>query len=229
MAGTSSSPGRMYSGMDAQAREDDRRDRLLQAGLELYGTIGFHRTTISSLCSTAGITARHFYELYPTQDELLVALYQRIVEETEAAVTVAIAEATDGSTAAVSVIEVASASLFSQLLGDKRRARVVCVEAVKAQGPSSVVHVGMDRLHEVIDRVYRLLAPRIDIPPPVDPSAEVLAWAVAGAIRELLTVGLGRPEGASYEDLVRAVTVIAARAFEIPAELLATDRATTTS
>jgi AcrR family transcriptional regulator len=52
---------RRYGGLSAGERRAGRRARLLEAGLEFYGMLGFRHTTIPQLCSSAGVTARHFY------------------------------------------------------------------------------------------------------------------------------------------------------------------------
>jgi AcrR family transcriptional regulator len=41
--------GRVYGGLSAPERRADRRERLLDAGLELFGTAGFTKTTIPML------------------------------------------------------------------------------------------------------------------------------------------------------------------------------------
>jgi AcrR family transcriptional regulator len=59
---------------------------LLEAGLEFYGTIGFRHTTIPQLCSSAGVTARHFYEEFGTQEQLLRAVFDGISSDVLAAI-----------------------------------------------------------------------------------------------------------------------------------------------
>src|ERR1700761_6805201 len=72
--------GRIYGGRSAPQRRAERRERLLDAALELYGTNGFRRTTIPMLCTASGVTARHFYEEFESREALLRALYDRVAE-----------------------------------------------------------------------------------------------------------------------------------------------------
>src|SRR5271165_6826757 len=72
--------GRVYAGLSASERRDDRKARLLEAGLEYFGTIGFGKTTIPMLCSAAGVTARNFYDDFDSREALLKALYDEIAQ-----------------------------------------------------------------------------------------------------------------------------------------------------
>ena len=67
--------GRTYGGASPAQRRDERRARLLQAGLALYGTQGFAATSIDAVCAGAGLTKRYFYESFGSAEELLAAVY----------------------------------------------------------------------------------------------------------------------------------------------------------
>ena len=71
----------MYGGVDASSRKEDRRKRLIEAGLEAFGTEGYVRTTIKTLCGLAGLTERYFYESFKSKEELLIAVYREITNE----------------------------------------------------------------------------------------------------------------------------------------------------
>lgn len=71
---------RNYGGVEAGAREEERRRRFVAAGLEVFGTTGFARATIKSLCEAAGLTERYFYESFKTKEDLLGAVYTGVVD-----------------------------------------------------------------------------------------------------------------------------------------------------
>ena len=73
-------PARRYGGKSLEQRRDERRGRLLDAGLELFGTQGFQHTTIEQLCAAARLNPRYFYEQFGTREELLGAVYERHVQ-----------------------------------------------------------------------------------------------------------------------------------------------------
>jgi AcrR family transcriptional regulator len=72
--------GRVYGGLSVDARRASRRERLMGAGLDLFGTTGYAKTTIPQLCSASGVTARHFYEEFASREALLRALLDEIAE-----------------------------------------------------------------------------------------------------------------------------------------------------
>jgi AcrR family transcriptional regulator len=91
MSGTP--PARRYGGKSLEQRREERRSRLLDAGLELFGTQGFQRTTIEQLCATARLNPRYFYEQFATREELLGAVYERHVQAVAAQVVAALERA----------------------------------------------------------------------------------------------------------------------------------------
>src|SRR5947209_20090513 len=83
-------PRRPYGGVSADDRRAERRRRLLDAGLELFGTKGIAATTIADVCEQAGLTKRYFYESFATIDELAGAVFgdvtARLAERVAAAI-----------------------------------------------------------------------------------------------------------------------------------------------
>ncbi len=55
---------RRYGGKTTTERRAERRERLLDAGLALFGTQGFATVTIEALCAEAGLNPRYFYEQF---------------------------------------------------------------------------------------------------------------------------------------------------------------------
>ncbi|MDZ7930263.1 MAG: TetR/AcrR family transcriptional regulator [Rhodococcus sp. (in: high G+C Gram-positive bacteria)] len=72
--------GRTYRGADPQQRQQDRRIRLLDAAVEVFGTTGYRTATVEKVCSEAGLTKRYFYESFTNSEDLLMATYARATE-----------------------------------------------------------------------------------------------------------------------------------------------------
>src|SRR5579875_3413309 len=123
--------GRIYGGRSAPQRRAERRERLLDAALELFGTVGFRRTTIPMLCTASGVTARHFYEEFASREALLRALYDRIAD-TALEQTVGALRTTDGT--AQQRIRDSTAAYFRYLTSDARLAQIYAIEAVGMHG-----------------------------------------------------------------------------------------------
>jgi AcrR family transcriptional regulator len=122
-------PGeRRYAGMTADERRAERRRRLLDTALELFGTDGYAYTGIERLCSRAGVTARHFYEEFGSREGLLIALFDDIVRDTLDAVAAAVAAAPRDD--AWEMTRAGMLAFVHGMVDDPRRARVQCLEVV---------------------------------------------------------------------------------------------------
>jgi AcrR family transcriptional regulator len=95
MAGTGAVARRTYGGRSAVERRAERRARLLDAGLELFGTEGYAASSIEKLCNSAGVSTRNFYEEFQSREDLLIALHDRIIDEAFRAVVAALQDADD--------------------------------------------------------------------------------------------------------------------------------------
>jgi AcrR family transcriptional regulator len=128
MAGTGAVARRTYGGRTAADRRAERRERLLDAGLELFGTAGYAAASIEKLCTHAGVSTRNFYEEFESREDLLMALYDRIIEQTFQAVLKALSDGDDAPmrerfAAAVRAFVTTTAS-------DARWARLAFVEII---------------------------------------------------------------------------------------------------
>ncbi|MEJ3654365.1 TetR/AcrR family transcriptional regulator [Actinomycetes bacterium KLBMP 9759] len=78
-----------------EERRADRRERMLAAGLELFGTEGRNGTSIERVCQVASVSIRNFYEEFASRDALLVEVHKRIMETSAQAANAACASAGD--------------------------------------------------------------------------------------------------------------------------------------
>lgn len=119
--------GRAYAGLSAAERQHERAQRLLESGFELFGTEGYANVSIERVCSHAGVTARHFYEAYPTREDLLIAVLDHVTTQVRGRVLDALAiEVDDARLRPVNGLS----AFLEGYLGDPRAARIVCLETV---------------------------------------------------------------------------------------------------
>jgi AcrR family transcriptional regulator len=71
---------RRYSGQSFVHRQEDRRARLIQAALAVAGRFGLEGTSVAAICAEAGLTARYFYESYPSREAIFVDAYRMAQE-----------------------------------------------------------------------------------------------------------------------------------------------------
>jgi len=117
---------RRYRGITAAERSAGRRERLIDAGLELFGTEGYAGSSIRRVSAAAGLNSRYFYESFSSREELLYEVYVSILTEigVKAAEAIAMAE---------TIEEQARAGLragWTVLTEDPRKARIVALEVV---------------------------------------------------------------------------------------------------
>ncbi|MBW0274140.1 transcriptional regulator [Nocardia sp. MH4] len=72
---------RPYRGMSAANRRDERRDKLLAAGRQVWGEVGLTEVTVRRVCAASGLTPRYFYEQFATRDALVLAVAEQVHEE----------------------------------------------------------------------------------------------------------------------------------------------------
>lgn len=119
--------GQRYGGRTAEERRAERRERLLDAALELFGTRGYAQTSIAALCAATRLNPRYFYESFPSREALLRAVYDRHMERLATAVLGAL----DGaSTDPREVVQAGMRAFVETQLADRRSARITYLEIV---------------------------------------------------------------------------------------------------
>lgn len=179
---------RVYAKKNPEQRVIERRERLLEAALQLFATKGYANTTIEALCSEAKVTTRHFYQAFKGREELLLTLYNQLMVELQAGLLSAMQD--EHSSLQHKMNQVIQA-LVKQYLTDTRRAQVGVIEVV---GASPVVE---KRRREVIHAIAMHLQAFLDemaaqqkIP---RRNYHWLAIAIVGGINELMAEWLMSP------------------------------------
>ncbi len=72
---------RSYGGKTAVERVAERRTRLIEATIEVLAEQGEAHTTMTAVCSAAGLTERYFYESFGSLDDALLAALDSVGEE----------------------------------------------------------------------------------------------------------------------------------------------------
>ncbi len=126
---------RRIRGRTLAERQEERREAMLAAGLDLFGTKGYAATTVEEVCRRAYVSSRNFYEEFDNRLALLVAVGERIVAGAFASWTAI------GATGPEASLRGRVGALVHTLLDDPRVARVAFIETV-----------GIDPAHEALRR-----------------------------------------------------------------------------
>jgi AcrR family transcriptional regulator len=195
-----SSTTRPYRGVSAEDRAAERRARLVEAGLELLGTVGWEQATMTAVCATAKLTERYFYESFANREQLLVAVVDAVAGEARDAVVAALAGQRGEPRAAA---RAAIAAFVDYVTVDPRRGRVALVESAAAQPLRRRRHeLLIDFARLVVTEGHAMFGARA-LPPPRD---EINALLFVGGLAELLTAWLNGEILVSRDDIVDAAT-----------------------
>ncbi|MDV8022748.1 TetR/AcrR family transcriptional regulator [Rhodococcus sp. IEGM 1330] len=173
---TSRAPGRSYSGLSPDARREQRRELFLASGLELFGTLGYRKTTVRRLSDHSGVAARYLAESFDGSAGLFGAVYDRIHQDMVRVVQHSIMEADPSPS---SRLRAGASALLHAFTSDSRVARIKLVEAavadpeVAARQRSSVREIAA-----IIEFCLPPPLPHIDI--------RIVTRALAGAVIELI-------------------------------------------
>ena len=170
--------GRLYGGLCAKERAKRRRATFLRAGLEVFGTSGFHQASVRGVCREAGLTHRYFYESFPNLEALLMAVYEECVGEFRERLARALTDAS-GSMGPRELIQLGLRELFAWL-EDPRIARL-CWTEVLGVSPEvdDLVNGTVQGFGPMLIGISRGALPSARMG---DDEAEVLAIAILGAV-----------------------------------------------
>ncbi len=196
---------RVYGKKNAEDRESERRERLLQAALQLFATQGYANTTIEGLCSEAKVTARHFYQVFRGREAVLLTLYNQMMEELQAGILSSVM--TEHGSVREKMHEIIQA-LVNLYLTDTRRAQIGVLEVV---GVSPTIELRRREVIHTISMYIQLfldqLAAQNEIP---KRNYHWLAVSIVGGMNELMAEWLVNPQ-LSLEELTEEMMFIAER------------------
>lgn len=117
--------GRRYKGVDSSERIAQRHSRIFDAGVELFGTRGYHATTMAMLSVQSGVPHRYLISIFPDKESLLREIHQSIIDDIMRAVRdVPNAMPNDP----ISFVRQGVGAACRVLLEDMRKLRIGCLE-----------------------------------------------------------------------------------------------------
>jgi len=203
---------RRYRGLTPSERSAERRERLLDAGLELFGTQGYANTSIRAVSAAASVNVRHFYESFSSREDLLFQIYERIVHE----IVLAAADETAKADTMEGKARAGLRAGWTIVTEDRRKARIVTVEIVGVS--DRLNRLRRDIRHALADLTARnaLSIAGSDIEYRLDPV--LTARTLIGGVVEVLIDWINGDVDASVDEIVEHFTrlFIAAAAASMP-------------
>lgn len=119
---------RVWRGIPRDERVQERRERLLEAGLDVFGTVGLRSATVSGVCQRAQLTQRYFYESFPNLETLLSEVFTHVTDRQHARVAEAALTARSRGGDLHDAARAAVTAYFTSVYEDPRVARVQLLE-----------------------------------------------------------------------------------------------------
>ena len=199
--------GRTYGGKLPDDRRQERRQRLIAAGLELFGTKGYAATTIAELCREAAVAPAKFYEEFPGKEAVLLAVATEVGEAVTVEVHTALrASAPSPGGDMIGTARAGMSAFCHSLLDDPRRARVFVLEVV---GVSPAVE---QRRREVLEGFSTLVMRTVQAFTPPDvvglrgtDKERIVTNALVGGSNEALSAWLLSAEPPPVEVVIESL------------------------
>jgi len=152
---------RQFKGLSLTERKQQRREKLIEAGIEAYGTHGFFSVTVKDICNEAKLTERYFYESFKKSEHLFQSIFLQLIDELQQNVMQAIMQA---STDPKKMIESGLSALLTTLKNNPRMARIIYVDAMLVQElhNQATIHETMMRFDRMIQAFVMLMMPHIN-------------------------------------------------------------------
>ena len=152
---------RQFKGLSLAERKLARREKLIEAGIETYGTHGFFSVTVKDVCNEAKLTERYFYESFKKSEELFQTIFLQLIESLQQNVMQAVMQA---SSDPKKMIEVGLSTLFTLIKNDPRMARIIYIDAMLVQElhNHATIHETMSQFDRMIHTFVMLMMPHID-------------------------------------------------------------------
>ncbi|WP_246189070.1 TetR/AcrR family transcriptional regulator [Pandoraea anapnoica] len=167
--------GRRYGGVAQAQREQVRRTALLDAATEVFGTVGFRRATVRSVCSLAKLNDRYFYAAFDNMEHLLRATYAHHAQTLLERLQTAIADSAPTLDARLD----AGLNTFFAFLRQPQAARVLLLEVMGVSPETDLTY------QRYIFEFAKLILAMAETPPTDDDAqaqARIVGLALVGAM-----------------------------------------------
>ena len=153
---------RQFKGMSLTERKQARREKLIEAGIEAYGTHGFFSVTVKDICNEAKLTERYFYESFKKSENLFQTIFLQLIEKMQQTLMQSVMQ---GSPDPIRMIDAGLNGFFAMLQDDPRTARIIYIDAMLVQElhNHATIQETMARFDRMIHAFVTLMMPHISL------------------------------------------------------------------
>ncbi|MGV9834341.1 TetR/AcrR family transcriptional regulator [Nocardia niigatensis] len=187
-------------------RKAERRQRFLDAAIQIFGERGYANCSLADVCAAAGLSKRQFYEEFQTREDVLVAAYDQIQDQAGAALATALSAMGPDPDPTDTVTRALSAFLDS-IGADPHRAKVAFVEVVGVS--ERMEQHRRARRHAWVATLYQAVEPLAGSGAHIRGTGELAGSALIGAINGLAHEWLLSEPRPPVSDLVEVLVPMA--------------------
>jgi AcrR family transcriptional regulator len=181
---------RIWGGTTLSDRRAARRQKLLDAGLDLLGGEKPSAVAVRAVCRHARLTERYFYESFADRDALVVAVFDEVAAEVKATLQHATRNHEPGEERARAAVE----STVGLMLDDPRKGRVLLLAPLTERVLASR---GLELSRMLALMIREQLSPEVS-----GQDGELIAVGLIGALTTLFSAYLQGALTADREDFV---------------------------
>lgn len=176
-----------WAGVSPSDRQAGRRSLLVRAGFELFGDGGEAAVTIRSVCRTAELNSRYFYENFTDTSELFGAMYDEVVAELGKVLFAATVDLRDDHRAR---LRAGIKAILALISADPRRGKILFAGAGANPAFASRRVAAKEQLRRLILTDRRRIDPELD-PIATEVEAVMYVGAMSWMAREWAAGALG--------------------------------------
>ncbi len=172
---------RQFKGLSLAERKQARREKLIEAGIQAYGTHGFFSVTVKDICNEAKLTERYFYESFQKSEQLFQSIFLKQIEILQSTMMQAIVQASPNPR---KMVTAGLSALFNLLKNDPRLARIIYIDATLVQElhKQAIIRETMNKFDRMIQAFVMSLMPQI---PQAEQEISLVATGLNGYVTQV--------------------------------------------
>lgn len=172
---------RQFKGLSLAERKQARREKLIEAGIQAYGTHGFFSVTVKDICNEAKLTERYFYESFQKSEQLFQNIFLKQIEILQSTMMQAIVQASPNPR---KMVTAGLSALFNLLKNDPRLARIIYIDATLVQElhKQAIIRETMNKFDRMIQAFVMSLMPQI---PQAEQEISLVATGLNGYVTQV--------------------------------------------
>lgn len=195
---------RQFKGMSLTERKQARREKLIEAGIEAYGTHGFFSVTVKDICNEAKLTERYFYESFKKSEHLFQTIFLQLIEKMQKTLMQSIMQ---GSPDPLKMIDSGLTGFFNMLHDDPRLARIIYIDAMLVQElhNQATIQETMGQFDRMIHAFVTLMMPKTQL---TEKEISLIATGLNGYVTQIAIRWVMSGFKLAIEDVVQSCRTV---------------------